>query len=53
MMKIVLNYIPIKCGIVDSHINRFLYYPGKAMVIPPYDVEVISCGIVSSLSAVQ
>ena len=28
MIKIVLTNIPIKCGIVDSNLNRFFYSAG-------------------------
>ena len=44
--------IPIKCGIVDPNVNGLLYCPGKAMVLSPYDVEVLRFGIVSSLDVV-
>ena len=52
MIKIVLTNIPIKCGIVDSNVNRFIYSRDWAMVLHPYDAEVIWCGVVSSLGAV-
>ena len=47
MIKIVLINIPIKYGIVGSNLNTLLYCSDQAMVLPPYDVEIIRCGIVS------
>ena len=47
--KVELSYVPIKGGIVYSDVNRFFYSPGQALVLPPYDVEIVLCGIVSSL----
>ena len=49
MIKVELTYVPIKGGIVYSDVNRFFYDPGKVLVLPPYDVEIVSFGIVSSL----
>ena len=51
-MGIVLNNIPIECGIADSNVKRLLYYPGFAKILPPFDVEAPRCGMVSSLGAV-
>ena len=52
MIKVELTYVPIKGGIVYSDVNRFFYSPGQALVLPPYDVEIVWCGIVSSLKPV-
>ena len=52
IIKIELTYVPIKGGIVYSDVNRFFYSPGQALVLPPYDVEIVWCGIVSSLKPV-
>ena len=52
MIKIVFTNIPVKCVVADSNVNRLLYISGYAMVLPPYDVEVLRCGIVSSLGPV-
>ena len=49
MKKVELTHVPIKGGIVYSDVNRFFYSPGQALVLPPYDVEIVCCGMVSSL----
>ena len=41
----------VKCGIVDLDEYRFFYSPDKAMVLPPYDVEVVWGGAMSCLGA--
>ena len=46
MIKTVLTNIIVKCWIVDSNVNRLLYSPGQAMVLPPSDVKVDRCGVV-------
>ena len=55
MMEIILTYIPIKCGIVDPNVETpLLSWIGHGPPsLPPYDVEVLMCGIVSSLGTVH
>ena len=49
MIMVELTYVLIKGGIVNSDVNRFFYSHGQALVLPPYDVEIVWCVIVSSL----
>ena len=41
MVEIILTHISVKYGIVDPDEYSFFYSPGKAMVLLPYDVEVV------------
>ena len=52
MIEIVLTSVPIESGIVYSYVDSFLYGPGKALVLPPYNVEVVRWWAKSSLLAV-
>ena len=47
MIKVVLTNIPIKHWIVYPYVDGFLSGLGQALVLPPNDVEVVGCGVVS------
>ena len=40
VIEIVLTNVPIESWIVYPDIDSFLYGPGQALVLPPYNVEV-------------
>ena len=48
MVKTELTYISIKSGVVNSNVDGFFNCSGSAMVRPPYYLEVILCGGLSS-----
>ena len=41
IIEIVLTYVPIESWIVYPYVDSFLYSPGQALVLPPYNVEVV------------
>ena len=47
MMKVILTHIPVEYGVVDPYAHRFLNGSEYAMVLPPYDGEVIRVGPMS------
>ena len=48
MMQIELTYISIESGVVNRGVYGFFICSGKAMVLPPYYLEVILCGSMAS-----
>ena len=47
MVKVILTYIPVECGVIDPYVDRFLNGSGKAMVLSPYNGEVVRVGAMS------
>ena len=48
VVQVELTYISIKCGIVNPYVDRFHNSSGHAMVLPPYYLEVVLYGSVTS-----